>query len=94
MKVVRAETAALPGGESFVGVDENVAKRKQLSERDEPLIERMNRIVERMELLERLMKKMSEGEISGQILVICFCLKETATKRNINCKPLFPRLWY
>ena len=65
MEVVRAETAALPGGESFVGGDENVANRKEPSERDEPVIERMNRLMERMELLERLMKKMSEGEILG-----------------------------
>ena len=46
MEVVRAETAALPGGESFVGGDENVAKRNEPSERDEPVIERMNTIVE------------------------------------------------
>ena len=59
-EVVHAESLVQ---ESITGRDE--ALRKESSEREEPLIERMDRMMERLELLEQLVKKNSvpEGKI-------------------------------
>ena len=60
-----AESTALPGQESITGRDE--ALRKESSEREEPIMERMDRMMDRLELLEQLVKKMSapEGKIQS-----------------------------
>ena len=64
-EVVRAESTAFPGQESMAGRD--VAGKNESSEREEPIAERMDRVVERLELLEQLVKKTSvpEGKIQS-----------------------------
>ena len=64
-EVVRAESTALPGQESITWRDGG--GRKESLERQEPIVERMDRMMERLELLEQLVKKMSvpEGKIQS-----------------------------
>ena len=64
-EVVRAESTALPGQVS--NAEGGVAGRKESSEREEPIAERMDRMMERLELLEQLVKKNSvpEGKIQS-----------------------------
>ena len=64
-EVARAESTAFPGQESMARRD--VAGINESSEREEPIMERMDRMIERLELLEQLVKKNSvpEGKIQS-----------------------------
>ena len=74
--------------DKVVGVEtgRDVDKRKELlSGRDEPLIERMDRMMERLELLEQLVKKTSvpEGKIIIIIIYFLFRLHDVITLRYL-----------